>query len=81
MTPNIISKSTLIRGRGFGEREKPIRFDNMWLKKEGFVERVQVWWDRYSFSRRPTFVLADFILLSINLQFPHVLKNFTCHFY
>ncbi|XP_075665584.1 uncharacterized protein LOC142635283 [Castanea sativa] len=30
----------------------------MWLKSEGFVDRVQTWWNRYSFVGTPSFVLA-----------------------
>uniref|UniRef100_A0A2N9G0Y7 Uncharacterized protein n=1 Tax=Fagus sylvatica TaxID=28930 RepID=A0A2N9G0Y7_FAGSY len=36
----------------------PFRFENMWLKTEGFVDRVQSWWSSYSFSGSPSFVLA-----------------------
>jgi len=34
--PLRLEAGRLMRGKS------PIRFDNMWLKKEGFVERVQV---------------------------------------
>jgi hypothetical protein len=30
----------------------------MWLKKEGFVEKVRVWWDSFHFIGSPSFVLA-----------------------
>jgi hypothetical protein len=30
----------------------------MWLKAEGFVERVKLWWDSYSFQGSPSYVLA-----------------------
>ena len=74
--PLLLDAGDLVRGKS------PIRFENKWLKKEGCVERMQAWWDWYSFSGMPSFVLANFILLYINLlQFPHVFKNFTCHFY
>jgi hypothetical protein len=36
----------------------PFRFENMRLKTEGFVDRVQSWWSSYSFSGSPSFVLA-----------------------
>ena len=40
-------------------REKiPFRFENMWLKSEGFKDRVHSWWIRYSFLGTPSFVLA-----------------------
>ena len=30
----------------------------MWLKTDGFNDRVHSWWNRYSFSGTPSFVLA-----------------------
>ena len=30
----------------------------MWLKEEGFVERVQQWWNGYCFLDSPSFILA-----------------------
>jgi hypothetical protein len=30
----------------------------MWLKDEGFVERVKSWWDSFQFFGSPSFVLA-----------------------
>ena len=30
----------------------------MWLKEEGFVERVLQWWNGYFFSGSPNFILA-----------------------
>ena len=34
------------------------KFENMWLKEKGFVERVQQWWNGYCFSGSPSFILA-----------------------
>ena len=34
------------------------RFENMWLKTDGFIDRVQSWWNRHSFSGTPSFVFA-----------------------
>ena len=34
------------------------RFENMWLRSEGFVDRVHAWWNRHSFVNTPSFVLA-----------------------
>ena len=31
----------------------------MWLKDEGFVERVRSWWDSYYFQGVPSFLLAN----------------------
>jgi hypothetical protein len=35
------------------------KFENMWLKYEGFVEQVKKWWMSYEFSGLPSFVLAN----------------------
>ena len=34
------------------------KFENMWLKEEGFVERVRQWWNGYCFVGSPSFILA-----------------------
>lgn len=45
---------------GFMERGKSLfRFENMWLKVDGFVGRVKCWWDSYTFSGSPSFVLVQ----------------------
>ncbi|XP_065622546.1 uncharacterized protein LOC136064571 [Quercus suber] len=36
----------------------PFRFENMWLKTDGFTDRVHSWWNRHSFSGTPSFVFA-----------------------
>jgi hypothetical protein len=35
------------------------KFENMWLKYEGFVEQVKKWWMSYEFSGLPSFILAN----------------------
>jgi hypothetical protein len=35
------------------------KFENMWLKTEGFVDRVKTWWSSYPFIGSPSFVLAS----------------------
>ena len=35
-----------------------LRKKNMWLKLDGFKDRVYSWWNRYSFLGTPSFVLA-----------------------
>ena len=35
------------------------KFENMWLKAEDFVERVQQWWNGYCFVGSPSFILAQ----------------------
>ena len=40
-------------------RRRPFRFENMWLKEEGFAELVRGWWELYSISGTPSFVFAS----------------------
>ena len=37
---------------------RPFKFENVWLKAEGFVVRVKKWWDSYVFHCTLSFVLA-----------------------
>ena len=30
----------------------------MWLKSDGFLDRVDSWWNRHSFSHTPSYVFA-----------------------
>ena len=39
--------------------EVPLKFENMRLKVEGFVDRVQQWWNGYSIVGSPSFILAQ----------------------
>jgi hypothetical protein len=34
------------------------KFENMWLKEEGFVDKVKSWWSSFSFTGSPSFILA-----------------------
>ena len=43
---------------GILKGKSPFRFKNMWLKSNGFKDRVHSWWNRYSFLGTPSFVLA-----------------------
>jgi hypothetical protein len=38
---------------------KYFKFENMWLKHEGFVEQVKNWWLSYEFSGLPSYILAN----------------------
>jgi hypothetical protein len=38
---------------------RPFKFENMWLKADGFVDKVRLWWSSYSFQGSPSFVLAQ----------------------
>ena len=50
--PILVEAGGILRGKS------PFRFENMWLKTDGFKNRVHSWWNRYSFSGTPSFVLA-----------------------
>uniref|UniRef100_A0A2N9E3N6 Endonuclease/exonuclease/phosphatase domain-containing protein n=1 Tax=Fagus sylvatica TaxID=28930 RepID=A0A2N9E3N6_FAGSY len=45
-------------GRVIGGK-RPFRFEKMWLKANGFVERVRGWWNSYSFSSSASFIMAN----------------------
>ncbi|KAG2684095.1 hypothetical protein I3760_10G062500 [Carya illinoinensis] len=38
---------------------RPFKFENMWLKHEGFVELVGQWWSSYHLQGNPSTVLAE----------------------
>lgn len=38
---------------------RPFKFENMWLKAEGFVDRVRLWWESYSFQGSPSFIFSQ----------------------
>ncbi|XP_059639630.1 uncharacterized protein LOC132282004 [Cornus florida] len=44
---------------GMRKRSSPFRFENMWLRTEGFMERVRSLWESYVVSGSPTFSLAS----------------------
>ena len=39
----------VLEGGSFQRGSMPFRFENMWLKDEGFVDRVRSWWDSIRF--------------------------------
>jgi len=41
------------------EGKRHFKFENMWLKSDGFVEKVQRWWESYDFQGLPSYVLAN----------------------
>ena len=49
----------LVEAGGVGRGHCAFKFENMWLKVEGFVERVKLWWEGYCFMGSPSFVLAQ----------------------
>ena len=48
----------LVEVGGMARRKSPFRFENMWLKTNGFTDRVHSWWNRHSFSGTPSYVFA-----------------------
>jgi hypothetical protein len=38
---------------------KYFKFENLWLKSEGFVEQVNLWWAPYEFHGLSSYVLAN----------------------
>ena len=38
--------------------KSPFRFENMWLRVEGFIDKFKEWWQSYNFWGKPRFVLA-----------------------
>ena len=42
----------------FSRGRRPFRFENMWLKAEGFKERVQRWWESSIFQGTPSYIVA-----------------------
>ena len=56
----------VLEGGSFQKGSKPFRIENMWLKDEGFVDRVQSWWESYHFHGAPSFVLANKLKLLKN---------------
>jgi hypothetical protein len=42
----------------FSRGKCPFHFENMWLKVDGFKERVQRWWDAYIFQGTPSYIVA-----------------------
>jgi hypothetical protein len=39
-------------------RKSSFKFENMWLKEEGFVDKVRNWWASFSFRGSASFILA-----------------------
>ncbi|RVX19153.1 putative ribonuclease H protein [Vitis vinifera] len=43
---------------GVRKGKSPFRFENMWLRVEGFTDKVKEWWQSYIFRGSPSFVIA-----------------------
>ena len=48
----------LVEASGVSKGCSAFKFENMWLKDEGFVERVRQRWNGYCFLGSPSFILA-----------------------
>jgi hypothetical protein len=48
----------LLTKGGIQNRKHSFKFENMWLKEEGFVGKVRDWWGSFSFVGFPSFILA-----------------------
>ncbi|KAG6660373.1 hypothetical protein CIPAW_03G101600 [Carya illinoinensis] len=48
----------LLDGGGIEGGRRYFKFENMWLKSEGFVERVRLWWTSYQVFGSPSHILA-----------------------
>ena len=49
----------MLDSEGIKSGPSPFRFENMWLKLEGFKELLRGWWQSLHFSRSFSFVLAS----------------------
>ncbi|KAG2667198.1 hypothetical protein I3760_15G101200 [Carya illinoinensis] len=50
--------SILLDGGGIQGGRRLFKFENMWLKSEGFVDRVRSWWSTYQFQGTPSYIFA-----------------------
>jgi hypothetical protein len=51
-SPLLVESDDMARDRS------AFKFENIWLKVDGFLEKIQGWWSSYSFSGPPSLVLA-----------------------
>jgi hypothetical protein len=49
----------LVKVGGMSYGKSSFKFENMWLKAEGFVAKVNSWWAGYEFFGTPSFILAS----------------------
>ena len=48
----------LLEGRGLRRVPSLFRFENMWLKVEGFKDLLKLWWEGDNFNGSSSFILA-----------------------
>ena len=46
----------LLDGGGMRRGPRPFRFENMWLKSEGFKKMLRQWWERIQVSGSASFI-------------------------
>ena len=58
--PRVVSDHCplLVVAGSINKGHSAFKFENMWLKEEGFVERVHQWWNGYCFVGSPSFILT-----------------------
>uniref|UniRef100_A0A2N9J2H5 Reverse transcriptase domain-containing protein n=1 Tax=Fagus sylvatica TaxID=28930 RepID=A0A2N9J2H5_FAGSY len=49
----------LLEAGGMARGKSSFKFENMWLKRLDFVDRVRGWWSNYTYTGTPSFVLAQ----------------------
>ncbi|RVW72705.1 hypothetical protein CK203_056739 [Vitis vinifera] len=49
----------LLDGGGVRSGPSPFRFENMWLKEEGFKELLKGWWQGFNYSGSYSFILTE----------------------
>ena len=49
----------LLNGGGIRLGPSPFRFENMWLKAEGFKDLLKGWWQGFSFKGSASYILAE----------------------
>ena len=49
----------LLEGGGLRNGPSPFRFENMWLKVEGFKDLLKAWWEGENFNGTASFILAE----------------------
>ncbi|WJZ83279.1 hypothetical protein VitviT2T_002974 [Vitis vinifera] len=49
----------LLEGGGLRNGPSPFRFENMWLKVEGFKDLLKAWWEGDNFNGAASFVLTE----------------------